>query len=283
MPNPSVRISTDTPGREHSADLWRGVLEKYAADPEWGYYYEDDCQLVRAAAAVAGAVLPDSQWWFAAGAAGGTGTVASVAGSPEGLLRVAATTGTDHFGFELHKGLTATTLGRIVLPTHGVNPQGTVVTEARIDGTLTGTFFIGLAEAIANVLSATGTLPTDSDYIGIYRLNGGDVQLVAANDNAGGTAVLDAVTIMTDADFSALVTAGDPIKFGIRVNADNKVEVSINGSRIRANTSGEPLEINALALPIESLTERVAVLRGADTDEATLTVDVDYFDTYVSI
>lgn len=283
MSYPSVRISTNDPGREHSADLWRGILEKYAADPELGFYYGDDCQLARAAAAVAGAVLPDSQWWFAAGAAGGTGSVASVAGYPEGLMRVSATTGTDHFGFELHKGLTATTLGRIPLPTHATLARGTVVTEARIDGSLTGTFFIGLAEAIANVLSATGTLPTDSDYIGIYRLNGGDVQLVSANDNAGGTAVTDAVTIMSDADFSALVTAGDPIKFGIRVNADNTVEVAINGSRIRATTAGVPLEINALALPIESLTERVAVLRGADTDEATLEVDVDYFDTFVCI
>jgi hypothetical protein len=152
-----------------------------------------------------------------------------------------------------------------------------------LDGSagLTGTFFLGLTECIADFLSSTGTLPADSDYVGFYRLNGGDLTFVAANDNAGGTAVTDSITVMTDAVFSALLTAGGQLNIGFKIGADNKLRVVINGSVIRLDTSSAAVEINSLALPITALTEKISILRGADTDEASVTAQIDYVATFV--
>jgi hypothetical protein len=135
-----------------------------------------------------------------------------------------------------------------------------------------------LTEPIVEFLSATGTLPTSSDYIGFYRADAGGLQFVLANDNAGGTAVADSETLLSAAATTALTGQH---KIGFRVNADDSVEVYIDGEKVKVNSSGAALAITATALPIESLTQKYATTRGATGDLATVALLIDWVATLV--
>lgn len=282
---PVPRISIGDSGRQLTPELWNTALEKYANDPTVGYFFFDDFKTPQVDAGDAALVLGNNSPWFVQdAAAGGTSeNFDTVEGQTDGHATLSATTGTDHFGIEAWHAVSATQGALVALNTHATLGKGECITEWRVSASagFTGTFFLGFTECIADFLSATGTLPTTSDYIGFYRLNGGDLHFVAANDNAGGTAVTADVTIMTDAAFTALLTAGGQINYGFRVGADNKVSVAVDGNLIQLDTSGAPFQVSSLALPIESLTEKISILRGADTDEATVTAVVDFVATYV--
>lgn len=266
-----VRYTPATPGREKTANLWAKALEAYAVDPSVGSYDFDDFLTPISIATDA----TGSQGWFVQdAAAGGTVELFESLVGPDGIVRLGATTGTDHFGIEVHRGMTATGTGQVNLPTHSTDPRGRVIFEARVDLSGSDNYFIGLTEPIVEFLSATGTLPTSSDYIGFYRADSGDLKFVCANDNAGGTAVTDEATILADAAITALT---DYIKLGFAVNRDSTVDIYVNG--VSYHTLART--ISSLALPIESLTKKLSTTRGATGDLATVAIDMDWIGTFV--
>lgn len=270
MPN-TVRRSLATAGREKTAALWGKALEKYADDPEVGSLYFEDFHMPFANpgdAAVATAV----GWFVQDAAAGGTAESFTNSASPDGKAVLSATTGTDHFGIEAHRGSTATSLGSVNLPTHSTDARGEVIFEAKVDLSSSDNYFVGLTEPIVEFLSATGTLPTDSDYIGFYRADAGDLTFVCANDNNGGTAVTDSATILAAAD----IPTGE-FKLGFKVDRDSKVHIFVDGTYYKTESES----ILSTALPIESLTQKIASTRGATADLASVSVTIDWVATFV--
>jgi hypothetical protein len=263
-------------GREKSASLWRNSLEKYAdqasGDPEIGAFYYDDFGKPRSNTTDAS---KDEGWFIQDAEAGGTvESFASIA-SPDGVARLSADTGTDHFGIEAHRGATATSVGRVNLPTHATDPRGRVVYETRVKLAASDQYFIGLTEPIVEFLSTTSTLPADSDYIGFFRSDAGVLKFVTATDNDGATAVTDEATILTAAEVDALT---DYVKLGFAVNPDSSVEIFVNGVSYHVLAA----TINPLALPIEALTEKYATTRGATGDLDDVALDIDWVATFVA-
>lgn len=264
-------------GREKSAALWRQSLEKYAdqasGDPEVGAFYYDDFGKPRVNTTSASV----NEGWFTQIAVAGAATSPNFSSepSPDGVARLSATTGTDHFGIEAHRGASATTLGRVNLPTHGTDARGRVVYETRVKLAGSDQYFIGLTEPIVNFLSATSGLPTTSDYIGFYRVDKGVLKFVVGNDNNGGTAVTDEATILTAAEVDAKTGF---VKLGFAVNPDKSVEIFVDGVSKHVLADG----ILSTALPIEALTEKYATTRGATGDLADVKLDIDWVATFVA-
>lgn len=272
MPN-TVRypVSTANAGREKTAGLWGRNLEKYVDDPEVGSLYFEDFHTPFASpgdAAVATAV----GWFIQDAAAGGTSESFTNVASPDGVARLGATTGTDHFGIEAHRGSTSTSLGSVELPTSTTDARGDVIYETRVDLGGADQYFIGLTEPIVEFLSATSTLPDDSDYIGFFRSDAGDLTFVTRNDNDGGTAVEDSVTILAAADIPT-----DMFKLGFRVNRDQTVQIFVDNVYYKTESEG----IDPLSLPEEILTQKYAITRGATGDLADVDIDIDWVATYV--
>lgn len=266
-----VRYSKSTPGRELTPALWARILEAWANDPSVGSFdFDDFLQPISNTTDASGA----HGWFIQDAVAGGTNESFASQASPDGVARLSADTGTDHFGIELHRGMTATNVAGVNLPTHSTDPRGRVVFEARVDLSGSDNYFVGLTEPIVEFLSATGTLPTSSDYIGFYRADSGDLKFVCANDNNGGTAVTDEATILTDAQITAKT---DFVKLGFAVNRDQTVDIFVDGVSYRT----QALTINSLALPIEGLTKKIATTRGATGDLASVAVDIDWIGTFV--
>lgn len=267
-----VRYEKATPGREKTSGLWGDCLEAYADDPSIGSYYFEDFVLPFTNTTDASATT--NGWFIQDAAAGGTVESFASAAGVDSVATLGATTGTDHFGIEAHRGVTATTLGTVNLPTHSTDPRGDVVFEARVKLDGSDNYFIGLTEPIVEFLSATGTLPTTSDYIGFYRADGGALKFVCANDNNGGTAVTDEVTLLSAAAIGAL---DDYINLGFKVSRDQKLTIYVNGVSYHT----EAATISSLAFPIESLTQKLATTRGATGDLATVDIDIDWIATFV--
>lgn len=264
--------------RRQSADVWREALTAYAEQgPEYGSYYFDDFLEPYTNTSDATAV---NGWFIQDAAAGGTSESFASIDGVDGIRSLSAASGTDWFGIEAHRGESATNVGLVTLPTHATDPRGDAIYEVRLydlDSAEADTFFIGFTEPIVEFLSATGTLPTNSDYIGFYRVDAGGLQFVCANDNNGGTAVAYAVTILAAAD----IPNNANCKFGFRVNDDQSVEIFVNGEKIAVDTSGAVISVNPLALPIEYLTPKFSVLRGATGDNATVNLDLDWLGYFV--
>lgn len=269
-----VRYSKSTPGRELTPGLWSKKLEAWANDPSVGTFRFEDFERDRVNVTDASTELG---WWLQDAAAGGTvESFVSVAGSI-GLARLSATTGTDHFGIEAHFGATATTLGIIELPTHSTAAKGDVVFEVRVNIDDAQQWFIGLTEPIVDFLGATSALPTNSDYIGFFRSDGGALRLVCANDNNGGTAVTFDATLLTAAQTTTLQATGY-IKLGFCVRRDGGLDIYVNGvpyTKVAAAT------VNSLAFPIETLTYKLGLYRDATGDNATVGATFDWVASFV--
>jgi hypothetical protein len=266
-------------GRELSANLWRNTLTAYANEPNYGVLYFEDFIEDRINASDASAELG---WFMQNSVDGGTSNkFISVANKPDGVVSLEATTGTDVYGNGVHRGATATTSDLIHLPTHNAggttaDPRGRVVYETLVDLHLVDQCFIGLTEPIVEFLvTSTGALPQNSDYIGFYRSDAGDLNFVCANDNAGGVAVTDSCRAIAAA--SIPTTAGVFTKLGFAVNRDNSVDISVNGVLIPRSVSS----INPLALPIEGLTPAYEGQRGATANLATIKLLIDWVSTFV--
>lgn len=286
MSYPVVRFPFDidsASGRGFSPNLWRQVLDQYG-DHTLGngtLHFEDFVQEADGSPVDAdgsGEFRFGNGWYVQNSAAGGTDTNFSSLNSGEdtadGVVRLLATTGTDWFGASA-----ARTNKPVRMPTATVGERGDVVFEYRVDVSASDHWFIGLAEEVAEFLGATGALPTDSDYMGFLRTDGGAVTFVMANDNNGGTAVTDSVEVLTDAEITALTGW---IKFGFRVNQDGGVEISINSEPVKYDTSDNLIELDEDAIPIEALNEIVESQRGATGDLASVALDIDFAACFVS-
>lgn len=281
MSYPIVRIDPTTAGRERSPSLWRGALEKYSADRSLGVLRSDDFTEPR----THGAVATKHKGWFLAeeGTTGATSEGFATDDDPNGVAVLVGTTGADFMGVQAHAGESATQVENIVLPTATADSKSGVIFEARVylNTAENDTLFVGLAEAGSTVLTATNLLTAAADYIGFYRLDGGDLLFVSRNDNAGGTAVESSQVIKT----SAQVAAGYEdafVKVGFRVNNDNSVEVTLDGVRIRKDSSNAVVTVAETALPIEKLSRKLAACRGVTLDNATVQVQCDWVDCYVA-
>jgi hypothetical protein len=249
--------------------LWQQSLQKYvSADPRWGVRVQDDFVVPPRGVTGDTSATADGNWSAIESATtGGTYTLSQAAG-PDGIGRLNSTGTSNHQGIEVQGPAVVT------LPTHktAATKRGEVVFECRFDKSDADTIFIGLSEAGAAFLSATSTLPEDSDYIGFYSTdNGASWSFVCANDNEGNTAVTDSFTIP-----SAAVQSSGFQKFGFRVNTDSSVEVVINGNWYGKQTNG----IVSTALPIETLVPRLTATAGGGTTAPTL--DIDCIDVFVA-
>lgn len=272
MSYPIPRIATSTVQRLHSPELWRNALEKFD-EPSVAQYYFDD--FVTNQFANTSDASSAGGWYIQDGAAGGTSESFIATNGPNGIQTLSAATGTAHFSIEAHRGPAATTGATVNLPSHASAGKGAVVFEARVSLTAAHATFVGLTEAIAVFLDATSDVPTDSDYIGFYKEAAGDLLFVNANDNDGGTAVSSSKTILAAADVPTGYT-----KLGFRVNADQTVEIFVNGSRVRTDTSDVPIVVATTSLPIETLVERFVVGRGGGA-ATTVSLPIDWVATYV--
>lgn len=256
--------------RSLSADLWRNLGEKFiigATDPQLGTVEFDDFQKLNPnttdATTVDGWLLQDS-------AAGGTNESFVTAVHPDGIAVLSATTGTDWFG------ISAARINKnINLPSHGTLPKGDTAIGFRLSLDAVDHYFVGAAEETSEFLGATGALPADTDYIGFFRSDGGNLTFVCANDNNGGTAVTYSVTLLTAANIPD--AADEYTKLEFRVNKDLSVDIAVGGKLILVDTSGARIRVNPLALPIETLTAIVETQRGATGDLATVEVPIDWY------
>lgn len=277
MSYPIARIDPITPGRERSPALWRNELEKYADDTLLGTLRASDFKTPRTQAVD----TANAGWYLAeTGVAAATNEAFTTNADPDGVCVLSATTGTNFMGVQVQAGESTTQGENIVLPSHPTLAKGTVIFETRIyaDVQANDNLFIGLHEVDAAVLSTTATLAADVDYIGFYRIDGGDLQFRVRNDNNGGTAVEYNVNVVAAAD----MPEDTNVKLGFRVNYDNQVEICVDGTIIKRDTAGANIRVPANALPIEVLTRTMAVSRGATNGNATVAVACDRIDVNVS-
>ncbi len=278
MSYPLGRIDPTTQGRERSVALWRNVPDAFGNDPCVGTLRHDDFHRAHV-----GAIDAYSDGWFFSecAAAGADTEVFSTTGHPDGYFSLSAATGTDHEGVKMQGGCTSGIGEGIVLPTATTSPKGTCVFEwkGQLDDSVNDTLFIGLAsqEPVAGLLSATSTLVTSADHIGFYRLDDGDLQFVV-QENAG--AVTYTVDVVAAADIDD--TAGTQTKLGFRVDHNQKVEVYVNGTRVKVTSdTGAAISVTSTALPLLPLSRTIAVARGATGDNDPCTIVTDWVSCYV--
>lgn len=276
---PTVPLYAKSPPvttRGLDANIWRGSLAKYVAnDTVFGARIHTDFTEPYANTTDAS---NEGDWFIQDAAAGGTSESFLTVANPDGIVDLSAATGTDHFGIEAHWGRTATTAGVVALPTHSTLARGRVVYQTRINLKNMDNFFIGLSEPIVEFLSATGTLPDDSDYIGFRRLDGDTLVFESRNDNDGGTAVEESFTVQTKAEMDALEDATDNFcNLAFAVDSDNNVHIGFNGLYFGPTVNG----IGSTSLPIESLTPKYAVTRGATDDLANVSLEIDSLDVFI--
>ena len=262
---PRYAKATPDVTRGLTSDVWRQSLEKYASlDPAFGTRFSDD--FVDNIVGLTGttAVTVDSKWSARdSAAAGGTYAMANTA-DPDGVASIGSTGTTNHFGID------ADGAAFVNLPTHSTDARGRVCWEFRFDFSTADTVFVGLSEVVANFLSATSQLPTDSDYVGFYSEdNGVSLSFVCANDNAGGTAVTDSYAIPT-----ADLQASGQQRVAFAVNRDKSVDIAVNGVYYGKLKNG----IVSTALPIETLVPRLVATAGAGTTAPVILGDhIDVF------
>lgn len=190
-----------------------------------------------------------------------------VAGT-KGKRRLTATTGADHRGVQ------------VLLPAIGsFQPaDGRVICiEFGLDLRLCSTFFIGFIEDGATVFSAASALPTDKDYIGLYRVDGGVVKLVTHKEAS--TDVDDEVQILAADYYHKESTAQtEETRIGIKIVGLDSIYVVIDEQGYRSATE----TLSGLAIPDAVLTPALAAARGATQDEATVVIDADYYAAYSS-
>lgn len=279
MVAPLYEISSS--GRGLMASLWRQSLAAYVSgNPQYGVRISDDFTTpIVANTTDASLTAAGFQWWLQDSAAGGTSESLVSGTNADGHAILSATTGTDHFGISMHYGTTAVTQGVVALPTHATAAarRGRVVFQTRVDlGTL-DTFFIGLTEPIVDFLSSVSALPTTSDYIGFYRYDDGALTFVTANDNNGGTAVIDSATILTAAEMATAEAITTFMNIGFAVNKDGSVDIVVNGKWY--GSAGK--SISSLALPIEYLTPKYETTRGPTGDKATVSLTIDDIHVFI--
>lgn len=281
MSYPIARIDPSTPGRERSPALWRNALEKYSADRSLGVLRSDDFTSGVSCAGGAGTLATDGRWFMSEeGTTGATSEDFATSVEPDGVAVLQGTTGADFIGVQVHAGPTATLVENIVTPKATTDAKSDVYCEARVylNTAENDTLFVGLAEAGSTVLTGTNLLTQAADYIGFYRLDGGDLQFVSHNDQDG---TQTAIVVKT----AAQVAAGYEdafVKLGFRISNTNKVTVYVDGVEIKKDSSDALVTVPELSIPVEKLARKLAACRGATLTNATVQVQCDWFDCYVA-
>lgn len=187
---PITRIDPITPGREYSPAVWGNALEQYGSDPSIGTLYQNDFS---APINVPTVSTYNGEGWFVspAGAGATAASLASIADA-DGVARGSATNAAAHGAACAQAAISATVGENIALPTHSVvaKRKSSVVFEARVllNTATNDTMLVGLAvpnAAATTLVTALSVLQTTADYIGFYRLSGGNLQFVSRN--ASGT------------------------------------------------------------------------------------------------
>lgn len=256
---PLYDLTTNATGRHLMAALWQSSLFGHVlSDPSLGVLIRDDFTKYRNPTGTTSPAVAEGWSVADSAAAGGTYSFATVAG-PYGIAELNSTGTTNHFGAE------AQYLPAMVCTSkHATTPKNRVVFQTRFDAGDADTIFIGLSESGDNFLSATSTLPADSDYIGFYSTdNGATWTFVSHNDNAAGTAVTDSFTI------PAGTYGSDYNNFGFAVNKDGSVEVVVNDNYLATLSAG----IRSTAVPIETLTIRKSATAGGGSTAPTVSFD----------
>lgn len=260
MQAPLYQTELPDTSRKLSAGLWRQKLQDYCSnDPQFGVRLTDDFNEYVAGITGTTAATANQKWsGVDAAAAGGTYSVTTEQ-SPDGIAVVASNGTTNHFGVELQSHAVFTT------PKHttAADRRGDLVFEARVNFGTADTVFVGLTEPGANFLSATSTLPNDSDFVGFYTVdNGATVTFYCRNDNNGGTAVEKTFNV------SDYIESGYN-KLGFRINKDGSVEVGVNGYWLPKSVTG----ITATSVPIEDLVARLSATAGGGTTAPSIKID----------
>ena len=280
MSYPITRIDPTTVGRERSPDLWRTALDRYTSHPTLGVVRSDQFQRP-----IVCAEDVSANGWLCSedGVDGATSQVYNTNSNPNGEFVLGGTSGADYVGVKMQAASTAALGEAVVLPTATTDSKSDVIFEARVylDLASNDTLFVGLAEPVATVkfLGAASALPDDSDYIGFYRVNAGDLQFVVRNDNAAGTAVEYNVDVQAAAD----ITNAGYVKLGFRVSGGQVTEVYIDGAKVvNASDTGTKIAVTTTSLPIEPLCRTVSVGRGETANNATVECLVDSIECYVA-
>ena len=238
--------------------LWDNVpFEPAQSNPEYGSFFYSDINNYF-----------DVESSVTALNSGASESFTKIAGS-KGKRRLTATTDTDHKGVQVllpDIGSFQPAAGRQIVVDFGVNLR------------LCSTFFIGLVEDGITILSASSALPTNKDFIGFYRLNGGAVQFL--NHKEDSPDVDDSISALLAATYyHKESTAQDEVtRLGFKIDRLNRVYIAVDnvGYESDANT------LSSSSIPDAALTPGIAIARGADQDEASVVLDVDYIAAFSS-
>jgi hypothetical protein len=155
--------------------------------------------------------------------------------------------------------------------------------QTRVDMGTTGTgagpldqYFIGLTEANCNVPVATSVLPTTAITSVSTGTIVGTVKFVVGNDNNGGTAVIDEISIP-----SGIIVDGFNI-FGFAINPVGNGQVSYDVVVNNIWLGALAKTLDPLACPIEYLTPKYAATRGVTGARATVSMPIDSIDLFVA-
>jgi len=184
----------------------------------------------------------------------------------KGKRRLTATTGADDRGVQ------------VLLPAIGsFQPAAgrTIVLDLGLDLRLCSTFFIGLMEDGATVFDAASALPTNKDYIGFYRFDGGVVKLVSHKE--GSPDVDDEVEVLAATYYHKETTAQDEVtRLGLKISGLDRVTAAIDNVGLWQKTQN----ISGTSIPDGVLTPCLAIARGETQDEATVVLDADYYGAF---
>lgn len=272
--------TTPDTSRGLTGGLWRQSLEAYVSNnPAYGTRLQTDFinENLKTSDGTTNQITgtttaTHAEGWIGqdAGVAGGTYTIARVAG-PDGFIRLSNGTGTADFGCELGR-----TVADVPLITHttAATRRGRVVMECRITNVDADRFFMGLTSIAATTpLSAIGNTFADAGYCGIHVQNDGAVTFVSKSAAAGTS---DSATLISAADFGTF--AGSSHKLGFAINwqpTGTSVDVFIDGQWYKPAA----MAIDPLSLPVATCAPRLFITSG-DSGVAP-DCDIDSIDLFV--
>lgn len=244
--------------RGDMATLWKSANDRAAmGDGTYGSVFEMDFHVLPTTGVVAVTALNSAS-------AEGFAKIAGQYGSAS----LIATTAADHRGAQVY----IPTLGSF---TNDANGQ--LIFQADVNLFQCSTFFIGLMETGGTVFDASSALPTDLDYMGFYRLDGGVVSFVSNFDS--GTDVTDTVTVLA-ADYYHKETAGEsePTRLGFAVSNDKLRRLVVDD--VAYKSAIDAFTNTALPAATIGLSPVFAAARGATQDETAVRLDVDRIKIY---
>lgn len=246
-----------TQTRGDMATLWKGANDRAAqGDGSHGSVFEMDFHVLPSGIVTVTALNSATAEGFD-----------KIAGQ-YGIASLVATTGADHRGAQVEFDTVGSFLN---------DANGELIVQFDVNLFRCSTFFLGLFETGATVFDASSALPTNIDFMGFYRLNGGAVNFVSNFD--AGTDVTDTVEVLAS-DYYHAEAAGEsePTRLGFAVSNDKLRRLVVDDVAYKAavdaytNTALPSTSINLLPV--------IAIARGASQDETDVRLDVDRIKIY---